>query len=112
MSMSSQRAYWHRRRNIHRVKRVSLVLVSGIAIGAAAGLAAGIGFGLFQFTLFDAVRSPAEKDKTYPASASSNPEADYWRALAKMAEEKALQAEQAPAEKAPPKCESQETRTK
>jgi hypothetical protein len=112
MSMSSQRAYWHRRRNIHRVKRVSLVLVSGIAIGAATGLAAGTGLGLFRFTLFDAVRSPAENVKTYPASASINPEAEYWRALARMAEEKAVQAEKEKSKKAPTKDESQVPRTK
>jgi hypothetical protein len=112
MSMSSQRAYWHRRRNIHRVKRVSLVLVSGVAIGAATGLAAGTGLGLFRFSLFDAVRSPEEKDKTNPASVGSNPEADYWRALARMAEEKAVQAEKEKPKNAPTKNESQEPRSK
>jgi hypothetical protein len=94
------------------VKRVSLLLGFGIAVGAAAGLAAGAGLGLFQITLFDAIRSPAEKEKTYPASASSNPEADYWRALARMAEEKAALAEKAAAEKSPTKVEKKEPQAK
>jgi hypothetical protein len=91
--------------------RIVVASACGITLGIAAGLTTSTALGLTRFTLFDAVRDPADDGRVNSSSPSKNAEADYWRTVARMAEEKARDAERKQGEKSKPETPAKKAET-